>query len=132
MTKPIDRLGIDRVRERGTGVVVERRESALLVRDTVSEAFLLDCDDVALGLEVLDGHAGEGIDLLMVTNVHVGRAAFERYGFADKLECYQVAYYGEPPTLANDARIVVRTANEDDLPLLVSTYDLICWMWRDA
>ena len=91
----IDCLGIDRVLKRGTGEIIEDRAEALLVRDTVSGAYFLACENATLGLSLLDRHAGRGINLLMVSNDAIGKTAFERYGFSDKLICYQVAYYGK-------------------------------------
>ncbi len=118
----IDYLGIDRVLKRGSGEIVADADHALLVRDRVSEALMLACEDAAAGLALLDRHAG-GCGLLMVSDYAAGLTAFERYGFTEKLECYQVAYYGEKPTA--DSRLTVRTADENDLPVLTGTYRLI-------
>lgn len=119
----IDYLGIERVLQRGTGTILEQRNDALLVRDSVSGAYLLACGDVGLGISLLDKHISRECNLLMVSNVLLGRRAYEKYGFAEKLECYQVAYYGEAPAI--DTRISVRTATKSDLALLVETYHLI-------
>ena len=119
----IDYLGIDRVLRRGTGEIIEDRDEALFVHDTVSGAYFLACEDAAAGLSLLDSHAGRGIDLLMAANAELGRMAFERYGFSDRLECFQVAYYGEPPAV--DPRLCVRKADRRDLPLLTRCYHLI-------
>lgn len=118
----IDCLGIDRVLKRGSGEIVAETDHALLVRDSVSEALMLACDDAGEGLALLDCHAG-GCGLLMVSDYALGLTAFERYGFSEKLECYQVAYYGEKPSV--DSRLTVRTADESDLPMLTETYHLI-------
>lgn len=118
----IDNLGLLRVMERGSGEVIEESGTALLVRDDVSGAYLLACDDAEEGMALLDRHASE-IGLLMVSNYSLGLAAFEKYGFSEKLECYQVAYYGERPD--TDAELFVRAANDDDLPMLTETYHLI-------
>ncbi len=118
----IDFLGIDRVLKRGSGEIVANADHALLVRDRISEALMLACEDAAAGLALLDRHAG-GCGLLMVSDYAAGLTAFERYGFTEKLECYQVAYYGEKPPA--DGRLTVRTADENDLPVLTGTYRLI-------
>ena len=119
----IDYLGIDRVLKRGSGEIIAEAEHVLLVRDSVSEALMLACEDAAAGLALLDRHAGSDCGLLMVSDDALGLTAFERYGFSEKLECYQVAYYGEKP--AADNRLTVRTADENDLPMLTETYHLI-------
>ena len=119
----IDYLGIDRVLKRGSGEIIAETDHALLVRDTVSEALMLACEDAEAGLALLDHHASSGCSLLMVSDFAVGLTAFERYGFSEKLECFQVAYYGEKPSVDN--RLTVRKANENDLPMLTETYHLI-------
>ena len=93
----IDCLGIDRVLKRGSGEIIAETDHALLVRDRVSEALMLACEDAAAGLALLDRHAGSGCGLLMVSDYATGLTTFERYGFSEKLECYQVAYYGKKP-----------------------------------
>lgn len=119
----IDYLGMDRVLKRGSGEIIAETDHALLVRDRDSEALMLACEDAADGFALLDRHAGTGCRLLMVSDCAVGLTAFERYGFSEKLECYQVAYYGEKPSADN--RLTIRTADENDLPMLTKTYHLI-------
>lgn len=122
MTSDIDFLGIDRILKRGTGRIIEEREGALLAYDEVSGAYFLACGDLALAFSVFEPYA-EKCRLLMCTNIEVGRAILKKYGFAETLECYQVAYYGAPPNA--DDRLKVRVADKTDLPLLTKTYDLI-------
>ncbi len=119
----IDCLGLDRVLKRGTGEIIAERDDALFIRDSVSGARMLACADAESGLPLLDRHIGRDCELLMVTDHALGLAAYQRYGFSGKLECYQVAYYGEKPPL--DAALTVRTADERDLPMLEKNYDLI-------
>ena len=118
----IDLLGIDRVLKRGSGEILADTATALLVRDAVSGAYFLACDDLSAGLSLLDRYAGD-CKQLMVANEALGKAAFARYGFSGKLECYQVAYFGEKP--APDSRLTIRVAEESDLPLLAENYRLI-------
>ena len=119
----IDYLGLDRVLKRGSGEVIVNREDALFIYDRVSGAYMLACTDAATGIPILDRYKCNGYDLLMVSDYTTGKAAFERYGFSGKLECYQVAYYGEKPQTGG--LLSVRTADESDLPMLTETYDLI-------
>ena len=119
----IDCLGIDRVLKRGSGEIVAETDHALLVRDRVSEALMLACEDAAAGLALLDRHAGSDCGLLMVSDYAIGQTAFARYGFSEKLECYQFAYYGEKPVI--DTKLSVRTADEHDLPMLIEHYQRI-------
>ena len=122
-TGRIEFLGLDRVLKRGTGEILCEQEAALLIRDSVSGAVLLACDDAAAGLSVLERHLDDSCRLLMVSDLSFGRTAFEKYGFSEGLEGFQAAYYGDPP--APDPRLSVRTAELGDLPLLLSCYDLI-------
>ena len=119
----IDYLGLERVLKRGSGEILEEQDKALLVRDSVSGACLLACEDEASGRSLLERRIGQGCDLLMVSNDALGREAYVKYGFSGMLECYQVAYYGEKPPA--DTRISVRTAEERDLPMLTESYRLL-------
>lgn len=119
----IDYLGIDRVLKRGTGEIIENHANALLVRDNVSGAYFLACEDETLGISLLDRYIDQNCNLLMVSNECLGRFAFEKYRFSDKLECFQVAYYGKIPVVSSD--ISVRVAGTQDLSLLIQAYGLV-------
>ena len=119
----INYLGLDRVLKRGSGEILAESENALFIRDCVSGACLLACEDMTTGLALLDRYAGQDCGLLMISNDALGKAAFERYGFSEKLECYQVAYYGEKPSA--DSGLSFRTADENDLAMLTENYQLI-------
>ena len=119
----IDYLGLDRVLKRGSGEIIADTDQALMVRDSVSGALLLACTDNVTGLALLDRHVGSDCCLLMVSDHALGITAFERYGFSEKIECYQVAYYGEKPSV--DGRLTVRTADEHDLPMLTENYGMV-------
>ena len=119
----IDYLGLDRVLRRGSGEILAEREDALLIRDRVSGAYMLACGDEELGLPLLERYLGPDCALLMVSDRALGRAAFERFGFSEKLECFQVAYFGEKPSCKT--ALTVREAEPGDLPTLIEAYRLI-------
>lgn len=119
----IEYLGLDRVLKRGTGEVIEEHDHALFIRDSVSGAFLLACRDAALGAAILERHVDENCHSLMVSDYALGKAAYERYGFADLLECYQVACYGEPP--AQTGGLIIRNGEEEDIPFLTEHYEYL-------
>ena len=119
----IDYLGLDRVLRRRTGAVVERRDRALLIHDSVSDALMLGCEDAGSGAEMLERHMDDSCRLLMVSDHGLGRAAYRRYGFTGMRECHQTAFYGETPVLPG--RLTLKNAEESDLPLLAATYDLV-------
>ncbi len=117
----IDFLGIDRVLRRGTGTLLSGGDVPL-IRDSISGAFLLASREASLSLPLLDKYADE-ISLLMVPDAALGQLIYERYGFSGKLECFQVAYYGEIPK--KETALSVRVARREDLPLLLAHYHLI-------
>ncbi|MBQ7714474.1 MAG: GNAT family N-acetyltransferase [Clostridia bacterium] len=119
----IDYLGLDRVLKRGSGDTVAERDGALLIRDRISGAYMLACDDAVAGASLLDRHIGRDCGLLMVSDHKLGITAFEKYGFSEKLECFQTAYYGKKPPV--DPRLSFVTAEEADLPMLTEAYRLI-------
>lgn len=119
----IDCLGLDRVLRRGTAEVLARRDGAMLLKDCVSEAYFLGCEDAAQGAELLECFLPVDCRLLMVSDHALGKAAFARFGFQELLECRQTAYYGEAPTVGSE--LCVRTADARDLPLLTETYHLV-------
>ena len=116
-------LGIDRILSRGTGETIAELNNALLVRDNVSGAYFLACEDEKTGITLLDRYIGSDCRLLMVSDYAIGQTAFARYGFSEKLECYEFAYYGEKPVI--DTKLSVRTADEHDLPMLIEHYQRI-------
>lgn len=121
--RDINYLGIERVLRRGSGKVIEEYENALLVFDHVSRAYFLACEDKALGISLLDKHNAWDFPLLMTSNYEIGKTAFERYAFQEKLDCYQVAYFGEKPDIST--RLVFRVADNNDVPQLMKVYDMI-------
>ena len=118
----IEYLGLDRVLKRGTAEIIEEHEKALFIHDSVSDAYLLACTDPALGAEILERHRGRDYHALMVSDHELGLAAYEKYGFEALLECYQGAYYGDMPEIP-ETSLVVKEAEEKDLPFLNATYE---------
>lgn len=119
----IDYFGIDRVLKRGSGEIIAECDSALLVRDSISGAYFAACDDTKTGLSLLDRYITENCNLLMTVNYELGQAAFKRYGFSEKMECYQVAYYGKKPALNTELNI--KAAEKSNLDILKANYHLI-------
>lgn len=119
----INYLGLDCVLKRGSGEIVVKQEDALFIRDSISGAYFLACEDAAVGIPILDRCLAKDCKLLMISNHSLGLAAFERYSFSEKMECYQVAFYGEKPSI--NTELSVRIADEHDLMMLVENYHLI-------
>ena len=62
----IDYLGIDRVLKRKSGKIIEERDGALLVRDSISGTCFTACEDTKIGLVLLDRYARKNCNLLLV------------------------------------------------------------------
>ena len=68
----VDYLGIHHVLRRGTGEVIEQHDAALLVHDSISGAYMLGCEDAALGARVLERNIGHDCRLLVVSDYSLG------------------------------------------------------------
>lgn len=121
--KGIDYLGFDRALKRGTAEILENDNNVLLIFETASKAYMMACDDTDRGIQVLDRYLDKNPELMTLPNLELGDAAYERYGYHEKMVCYQAAYYGEAPAL--DDRLSVRPATDIDFPLIMANYDLI-------
>ena len=122
-TEKIENLGLDRILRRGSGEIIASADGALLVRDRVSGAYMLACDGRAAGAELLDRRVGKDCNLLMVADYSLGMAAYEKYGFTEKIECYQFAYYGKRPD--TDGALNIKPATADDLGVLTRNYHML-------
>ena len=119
----IDHLGIDRIVKRGSAEFIVKNDRFVFVRDTVSGVLFL-CGEVRDDdFSLIDGHINKERDALMVDSEELYKKVFKRYGFEDKLECYQVAYYGDAPKI--DTELYVRVAEDSDIPLIVRNYHLV-------
>ena len=119
----IDYLGLDRVLKRGSGDIIIEQDDALLIRDRISGAYLLACENTDAGSPLIERYIGNDCDLLMVSDYNLGNAAFEKFGFSQKLECFQFAYYGKKPS--GKIGLIFRTANANDLTMLTDCYRMI-------
>ena len=120
----IENLNIKYVLDRGTGTIIYQNDSTILVHDEVSKALMLASDDVEEGIEILDKNITSKDLLLMVSNVELGGIAFKKYGFEEKMECFQVVYNGEGIS-EHKGGLSFREATLDDLPFISAEYDLI-------
>lgn len=71
----INYLGIGHILKRKTGEIIESHQNALLVCDKVSKAYFLACEDERFGIELLDQYIHQNCNLLMVSNLKLGRIA---------------------------------------------------------
>ena len=89
--KSIDYVVFDKMIKRGTAKILEDTDNALFLYDTRSKGYYLACEDVDLGMSILDKYADRDIHLMMVTNMLIGEKAYEKYSFDGKYDCYQFA-----------------------------------------
>ena len=83
-------LGIDRILSRGTGETIAELNNALLVRDNVSGAYFLACEDEKTGITLLDRYIGSDCRLLMVSDYAIGQTAFARYGWKISTKSFDI------------------------------------------
>jgi GNAT superfamily N-acetyltransferase len=119
----LDYVNFRRIFERGTAEVIEEDDELLFFRDSVSEAYMLACDDGERAKAVLDKYMDRGIDLLTTTSKEAAYYTLDKYGFDDIEICYQFAYLGEAPEV--DPRFTFRTADLGDLETIAASYDQI-------
>lgn len=120
----IENLNIDRVIKRGTAQIIERADDAILLKDTMSKALMLACDDVAKGIEILERNNGEEKSLIMISNAELGHMIAEKFAYENVMECYQLAYLSKEPPKADDV-LEYKTATMEDFPLISREYDLV-------
>ena len=142
----IENLNIDRVLRRGTAQIIEEADDAILLKDTVSKALMLACDDVVKGIEILERNNDGAKPLMMISNAELGRMVADRFGYENIMECYQMAYLSkEPPkpekmddcekveinssTKSNSAQfdgiLEYRLATMEDFPFISREYGLV-------
>ena len=119
----IDYISFRRVIERGTAEIIEEGEDFLFLYDSVSETYMLACDDAEAGKALLDKYEDRGYELIETTCKEAAEYACDRFGFDNCLECWQFAYLGEAPE--PEQRLRMRTAELSDLPALTKVYDQI-------
>ena len=119
----LDYVNFRRIFERGTAEVIEEDDELLFFFDTISETYMLACDDGERAKAVLDKHASRGYEILTTTSKDAVDHMIAKYGFENIEECYQFAYTGEKPEL--DPRLTFRTADLSDLPVIAESYDMI-------
>lgn len=119
----IEYLGIDRIVKRGSAEFIAKNEKFVFVRDKISGVLFL-CGEVGEGdFSLIDRHVDAERDALMVDSQELLGRVFERYGFSEKLECFQVAYYGDAPKI--DTNLEIRCAERSDIPLITESYHLV-------
>ncbi len=133
----INYVVFDKMIKRGTAKILENTESALFLYDTKSEGYYLACENVDLGMSILDKYVDESFNLMMVTNILIGEKAYEKYGFDGKYDCYQFAYYGKSVNL-DQGFIPYGHVVEDNTASIElqkklgfeQSKKLIRWMWK--
>ncbi|MBQ3702644.1 MAG: hypothetical protein II885_15650 [Oscillospiraceae bacterium] len=60
------------------GEILAETDRLMLVRNSVSNDYMLACEDMETSLSLLDRFVGWDCKLLMVSNDALGKAAFER------------------------------------------------------
>lgn len=117
-------IGIKKVLDRGTAIILEENETSIFVKDTVSNVYLLGTNDVKLGIEWLKQHEDEKYELIQVFDERLADYMLEEYGFKTKFECFQGAYLKEEaPELLGI--LSVENAELEDMKVIRENYQLI-------
>ncbi len=117
----IDYVNFQTIIKRGTAEIIEESDDLLFMRDTVSDIYMLACDDGEAAKAVMDRHRDTGFDIITTTNREAAYYTLEQYGFDGVEECYQFAYTGDVPE--PDPRLDLRVADLGDLSTLMESYD---------
>ncbi len=120
-------LGIKKVIDRGTAIVLEETEDSIFVRDRISDAFMIAAGDVELGKEWLYKHEQNGYSLVTLFDKSLACYVMQRYGLEIKLDCFQAAYQKkELPTRRIDMKM--KAATFEDLSMIMQNYE---WISKD-
>ena len=119
----ISYLNITKAIKRGTAEMLVNSDEAVFIREKRSGVYFLACDDPDLGMKILEKYEDRGYQLLVVFDRELAGRAFEKYGFEERLDCWQAAYLGDIPEVSDELR--VRVADLDDLDAIVANYDLV-------
>lgn len=118
----LENLNIKRVLERGTGKIIYQDDKSIFILDEVSKAYMLACDDTTDGMNILEKYGTIDITLFFTSNKELGNKGFVKYGFDEKIECYQMAdLKQEVPEHSGD--LAFREATMDDYPFISAEYD---------
>ncbi len=119
----ISYLNITKAMKRGTAEVLENTDDGVFIREKRSGVFFMACDDPDLGMKLLEKHEDMGYHLLVIFDTKLADRAFEKYGFTERLDCWQAAYLGPIPEVSDELR--VRVATLDDLDAIIANYNLV-------
>ncbi len=117
--------GIQKVLARDTASILEKDSHGILLRDTVSGAYMIASDGTGWGIQCLMDHEQEKYSLLSVcADRTLTDYAAHRYGLGRVLDCYQ-AIYRQTEAPACISRLQVRGAGKEDLAWVRSHYDML-------
>lgn len=122
--EPIMYLGIQKVIDRGSAIVLKQEDDSIFIKDKISSTYMIATKDYELGKQWLLEFEHENYSLLAICGQELARYAKNRYQFSEELDCYQFAYQKKELPLLKKS-LSVRTATIDDLSMIMEYYKMI-------
>ncbi len=119
----VNYINLKTVLQRGTAEIIEETDDVLFLYDSVSETYMLGCENEEHAEDVIVKHEDLGYDVMELDSKKVAEFAMKRYDLDNCEECYQFAYLGDIPE--QDPRITMKQAESGDIPLIMRSYDMI-------
>ncbi len=117
-------LGIKKVLERNSAVVLEENHQGIFVKDTRSEAYMLATENLQLAKEWMKKHEKEGYSLVHLFDYELCEFVKERYHLNSILDCYQVAYL-KKELLKLPEDIIMHEVEIGEIDKIMEYYDAI-------
>lgn len=107
--------------DRGSAEILEEDNQGIFIKDTLSVAYILICEDYNRGVEWLLKHKKRGYELLLVYRRDLSDYAVENLGLQEEMVCSQVVWTkSKPPERAGSLDII--QATEKHIPFLRENY----------
>lgn len=118
---PILYANFIQVIKRKSALFLENDENGLFIQDTVSNAFMLACNDYHLAIKWLKKHEHLHYQLIVVYDKKLVSFIKKRYNLHDSLICFQEAYLSQNELIENHD-LVLKLASIDDLSMILKHY----------
>ena len=119
-----ENLSIKRLLDRGTAEILEKSDTGIFVRDTLSGAHMISDNDVDEGRRWLLKYSGMEWEMIVIFTsalMDIGVELFRPDGIS---RCYQYGYYEDAIDIPRRC-LSVRASVLDDLPWISSIYRLV-------
>lgn len=123
----IKHVGMLQVIYRGTAQIIEANEQGVLLRDEISEVYMLSTTEDTQGIAWMKEHlTKENCSIMQVTSKGCMEFAKKAYGFKNSLDCKQMVYSKKEP-VTYKARLKIVEPNEVQFQQIWNVYDAISY-----